>query len=304
MTSLASPESDDRPAALTTTVRVRRDRFPTQAPTNRTGATPCIRDQCVTSADEALGNSRIASVVPWCQTGTVDDAELLRSVLADTTAVATVFDASPDSAVVHCPGWTVADLVAHHGGVLRWAEAIVRTGEPVAEQFPVPTDHREHHRWYLDAADDFVATVTRADRDDACWTFGREPGRIWFWIRRQALEAAVHRWDAELAVGSAIDLAVDIAGAGVTEVVEDLFPRQVALGRTAALSGGVELRAEDVDRRWMLSPSTDGDDLVVEAPVSVLALLLWRRVALDDPRLSVTGPTRMRDELGSARLAP
>ena len=38
---------------------------------------------------------------------------------------------------------------------------------------------------------------------------------------------------------------------GVTEVVEDLFTRQVALARTPALSCGVELRADDVDQRWV-----------------------------------------------------
>jgi hypothetical protein len=27
-----------------------------------------------------------------------------------------------------CPGWTVADLLRHHGGVCRWATAIVRDG--------------------------------------------------------------------------------------------------------------------------------------------------------------------------------
>ena len=181
----------------------------------------------------------------------MDDAELLESVLSDTAMSATVFSASPDAAVAHCPGWTVADLVSHHGGVLRWAEAIVRTGEPVVEQSSAPARHDERHTWYLDAANEFVATVSGSDRDRACWTFGRPPERVWFWVRRQALEAAVHRWDAELAAGSASKIHSDLSILGVTEVVEDLFPRQVALARTPALSCGVELRADDVDQRWV-----------------------------------------------------
>lgn len=76
------------------------------------------------------------------------------------------------------------------------------------------------------------------------------------------------------------------------------------LGRAAALSCGVELRAEDVDQQWMLSPSTGADGVVVEAPVSVLALWLWQRVALDDPRIRLTGPNRKRDELSAANLTP
>lgn len=234
----------------------------------------------------------------------MDDAELLESVLSDTAMSATVFSASPAAAVAHCPGWTVADLVAHHGGVLRWAEAIVRTGEPVVEQFSAPARHDERHTWYLDAANEFVATVSGSDRDRACWTFGRPPERVWFWIRRQALEAAVHRWDAELAAGSAGEIHSDLSMLGVTEVVEDLFPRQVALGRTPALSGGVELRADDVDQRWVLSPPTDAGGVVVEAPASVLMLLLWQRVSLDDPLIRFIGPTSVRDELSAARFTP
>ncbi len=229
---------------------------------------------------------------------------MLESVLSDTAMSASVFSASPKATVAHCPGWTVADLVGHHGGVLRWAEAIVRTGEPVVEQFSAPAGHDERHAWYVGAANEFVATVSESDRDRSCWTFGRSPERVWFWIRRQALEAAVHRWDAELAAGSAIELRSDLSVLGVTEVVEDLFPRQVALGRTGALSCGVELRAKDVDQRWMLSPPTEAGAVVVEAPVSVLVLLLWQRVSLDDPLIGFTGSSRVRDELSAARFAP
>jgi uncharacterized protein (TIGR03083 family) len=234
----------------------------------------------------------------------VDDAALLESVLSDTARSATIFDAAPEAAVAHCPGWSVTDLVGHHGEVLRWAEAIVRTGEPVDEQFSAPARHDERHTWYLDAAHEFVATVSGTDRDRPCWTFGRPPDRVWFWIRRQALEAAVHRWDAELAAGSVGEVHSDLSVLGVTEVVEDLFPRQVALGRTPALSCGVELRADDVDQRWTLSLPTDAGGVVVEAPASVLMLLLWQRASLDDPRVRFTGPTSVRDELSGALFAP
>ena len=262
-----------------------------------------MRSGCcrVASASPYLESSRAQ---PSSHTRTVDDAELLESVLSDTAMSATVFSASPSAAVAHCPGWTVGDLVGHHGGVLRWAEAIVRTGEPVVEQFSAPARHDERHTWYLDAANEFVATVSGSGRDRACWTFGRPPERVWFWIRRQALEAAVHRWDAELAAGSAGEFHSDLSMLGVTEVVEDLFPRQVALGRTPALSYGVELRAGDVDQRWVLSPPTDASGVVVEAPASVLMLLLWQRVSLDDPLIRFTGPTSVRDELSAARFTP
>lgn len=160
----------------------------------------------------------------------VDDDGLLRSVLADVAASAAVFDASPDAPVVHCPRWAVADLIGHHGGVLRWAEAIVRTGEAVVEEFRPPVTHAERSRWYLEAAEEFVATAATSHRDRACWTFGRPPGRVWFWTRRQAVEAAIHRWDVELATDAANEVPSDLACLAITEVVEDLYPRQIALG--------------------------------------------------------------------------
>jgi uncharacterized protein (TIGR03083 family) len=234
----------------------------------------------------------------------VDDAELLRSVVADVESAATILSASPEASVTHCPGWTVADLVGHHGGVLRWAEAIVRTGEPEAEEFRPPVGHDERHDWYVDAAAEFVATASMTDRDRECWTFGRTPGRTWFWTRRQALEAAIHRWDAESALGATPEIRTDLSCLGVDEVVEHLFPRQVALGRTAALSNSVELRASDVDRVWTLSPSQAPPGAVIEAPAFVLVLFLWQRAALHDRRIRVTGSDLMLDELRAARFAP
>jgi uncharacterized protein (TIGR03083 family) len=235
----------------------------------------------------------------------MNDSELFSSLVADVAAAANVFASSPDAQIVHCPGWTVADLIRHHGGVLRWAEAIVRSGEPVLEEDAGPEDADELRGWYVQSAHAFVATASRTDRDRACWTFGRPPERVWFWIRRQALEAAVHRWDAEFAMGTAPTLARDLAGLGITEVVEDLFPRQVALGRTPGLSRRLQLRASDLDQTWRLpSTGTEASDAVLEAEAAVLLLFLWRRTDLDDPRIRFTGPPAMHDELRAARLAP
>lgn len=234
----------------------------------------------------------------------MNDDELLSSVVADVRIAATAFATSPEAAVAHCPGWPVADLVGRHGAVLRWAEAIVRTGEPVVEPFLPPEGHHERGAWYVDAANEFVATLSLTNRDRECWTFGHPPGSVWFWTRRQAVEAAVHRWDAELASGATVGIRTDLCCLGITEVVEHLFPRQVALGRTADLSCGVELRATDVDQRWMLSSRPGATGAVAEAPASVLFLLLWQRVTLDDQRIRFTGSDLVRGEMRGAQFAP
>lgn len=56
----------------------------------------------------------------------------------------------------------------------------------------VTPDGRDGLRgWYVDAARRCAATVSEPDRDGPCRTFGRPLERVWFWIRRQALDAAV-----------------------------------------------------------------------------------------------------------------
>ena len=47
--------------------------------------------------------------------------------------------------------------------------------ESVVEQFSAPARHDERHTWYLDAANEFVATVSGSDRDRACRTRCRGP---------------------------------------------------------------------------------------------------------------------------------
>jgi uncharacterized protein (TIGR03083 family) len=274
------------------------------APSSPTGAVPSVQTLGALRQSPLLDRERKTRPNRPGQTWSVDDAEMLRTVVADVGSVANALGHAPEAPVAHCPGWTVADLVGHHGGVLRWAEAIVRTGEPLADSFQPPEGHDELRSWYVGAADEFVGTVSITDRDRDCWTFGRPPGRVWFWTRRQAVEAAVHRWDTEFASRGMAKIRTDVACMGIEEVVSDLFPRQVALARTAELSCGVELRASDVGRRWALSPNSEATGAVVEAPADVILLFLWRRATHDDPRIGFTGSERVLDELRAARFAP
>ncbi|MFI9597024.1 maleylpyruvate isomerase N-terminal domain-containing protein [Nonomuraea sp. NPDC052265] len=46
------------------------------------------------------------------------------------------------------------------------------------------------------------ARFAAASPDDPAWTWSREQ-TVGFWRRMQAIEAAVHRWDAENAIGPA-----------------------------------------------------------------------------------------------------
>lgn len=240
----------------------------------------------------------------------MDVSELLPHLARDVATIEGVLAAAPGARVERCPGWSVADLVRHHGGVHRWATAIVESGGEAADGYVGPQDLVELAAWYRAGADRLVSVLAATDPDRSCWTFGRPPARTWFWTRRQVLEAAVHRWDAQRAAGPADGFPAPVAAAGLSEVADDLFPRQVALGRTPALSSPVLLRALDLDRTWVLGGAGHGSAAAevaaaeVAGPADDLLLLLWRRADLDGPGLVFTGPDELRAELAAARFAP
>jgi uncharacterized protein (TIGR03083 family) len=233
----------------------------------------------------------------------VNDADLLTSIESDARRIAEAFDVDPSIAVPSCPGWNLGDLVDHHAGVLQWAEATVRTGSPGVQTEKPPAERHARRAWYLDAARQFVATASATERDRECWTFDRPPGTVWFWIRRQALEAAVHRYDSDSAIGAVPTVSGDLAAVGVDEVVHDLFPRQIALGRADELTGPIELRAVDIDSSWIL-PGRSGPGGVIRSTAPMLFLVLWQRVGLDDPRLDIDLPDDLLAEVRAARFTP
>lgn len=211
--------------------------------------------------------------------------ELLQHLRSDADAVLAVLaQAELTEPVGACPGWTLRDLTEHLGSVHRWATEIVRAGEPRPE-----VEQRgivDLAGWFAEGAGQLLTTLEAADPSAECWSFtsDRTAG---FWVRRQALETVVHRWDAERAIGEPGPVDAALAEVGVSEVVELMTPRQVRLGRIDPLPMAMELRATDTGRSWVLG---DGEPLAqVDASAESLFLLLWHRVDPSDPRVYVTG---------------
>lgn len=236
----------------------------------------------------------------------MEQSALLDSVLSDVALMAQVVRKAPDAPIQHCPGWTVEDLVRHHGDILQWARRIVETGESDEEdEDSGPSELDEVIEWYERAASEFVGVASATDPSRVCWTFGFPPAQAWFWTRRQALEAAVHRWDAQLAAGSVDPIPAPVCRAGIAEVAELFFPRQLSLDRTPPLSAPVGVHATDVNGAWILGAEGTGPPMAeVRGPSEVVLLLLWRRTDLDDPRLTVSGSDALIGEMRNALWAP
>lgn len=210
--------------------------------------------------------------------------------------------------VEHCPGWDVADLVRHLGGVHRWATANVRGDSGSDEHSPAPDEWTPLTEWFAAGAGHLIDALVTVGPDRVRPTFDGVPGRAAFWMRRQALETAVHRWDVELAHGAPGGIGSALAADGIAEVAEVLLPRQVRLRR---LEPGLPpiLLVPDEDptgRGALLSSESSGPApvAVVTGPADRLFLLLWHRVVLDDPAVSVTGNRTSAARTLALPLAP
>ena len=213
----------------------------------------------------------------------MDDRDLLLAALArDTAAFTTLLhDGDLDAAVPDCPGWNVADLVDHLGGIHAWAHGIVTTGRP-SDPPTAPSDRSLLADWYAGHATALHVALASTDPATEVWTFGPPPRTTAFWVRRQPLETAVHLRDAQRALGEAAPLDPWLAAAGVDEVVSLMFPRQVRLERIPPLARGVRLELTDTGRSHVLA----GDgldphaayDATVRGSVEQVFLWLWGRL--------------------------
>lgn len=204
--------------------------------------------------------------------------------------------ADPATPVASCPGWALRDLALHVGSVHLWVTSVARTGDrqPLPE-VAVADDGLAH--WYADSARLLLAELA-ADEHLPTWTL-TGPGTLAFWRRRQALETAVHRVDAQRAAGREEPVAEELAEDGIREVLDVLHPRQVTLGRAPAPSAAV-LLVTPGGRRWTVG---SGEPCAaVRGTASDLLLLLWGRRRRAD--LVVDGDLDAVDALLAQRLTP
>jgi hypothetical protein len=98
--------------------------------------------------------------------------------------------------VPSCPGWDVAEVVWHTAGVYEH-KVRVMADNAWPDPWPPPDfDGRPELDFLRGAKDDLFAEFARHDIEEPTTTFGAD-STIGFWARRMALEAAVHRYDAE-----------------------------------------------------------------------------------------------------------
>jgi uncharacterized protein (TIGR03083 family) len=204
-----------------------------------------------------------------------------REILAFEAAVRRVAGADGAPLVPSCPGWSVSDLVAHLGAVHRYVTHIIR--ERFLEQpdstdltfLELPVDQEgwpmpEHAPnrgpvavgltdWFADGASALESLFTSSGPDEPVWTWSREQ-TTGFWLRIQTIEAAVHRWDAENAIGAAQPVAAELAENAVGHTFEVMAPARRAWTQAPPGSGErFRLRQTDGTGDWKVH--FEGDDV-------------------------------------------
>lgn len=223
-----------------------------------------------------------------------DESARFRTVLAD---------CAPDAQVPGCPAWTAADLLWHLTRVQDfWAHVIShRPGPPEAYDEPTrPSSYADLLTAFHERTQALTGALKAADPADPAWSWAADQ-TVGFTYRRQALEALVHRVDAEQTAGVPSELDPRLAADGVHEVLDVFFggpPPE--WGTFSPLEHYVRIDVTDTgDTIWAQLgrfSGTDADgidhqeddfhvvadpgvepDAVISGTASDLLLRLWRR---------------------------
>lgn len=197
-----------------------------------------------------------------------------------------------DTPVPSCPEWSVRSLVEHLGRVQRfWADNVraADPDQPSRREHPVPASDAGLIEWMRGGTDVLLDALGHSSPDAPCWAWWSAPRTCGAVARHQVHEVAVHRWDAEAAVGDAAPIDAAVADDGVAEFLE------IVLGAsTSTLLGSISLRSDDTGGTWIVGDQR-GPHAEVRASASDLVLLLYGRLPASE--VEVAGDSALLDEL-------
>jgi uncharacterized protein (TIGR03083 family) len=223
-------------------------------------------------------------------------------------------DGALTAQVPSCPEWTVEDLAHHVGSTYAWVHGHAGRGVTTAPERPrLPADPPTGPAllaWWDRRYAELFATLDALDPALPAWNWAPQAKRAEFWHRRMAHETAIHRWDAQMAVGLSEPIEAKLAADGVTEVLDTWLPAGKRSGPLDR-SGMIALHGTDVERVWYVRVRGEGialldtdtlldDDphherVVATGTASDLVLALYGRVPFD--MLEVAGDANLLEAL-------
>jgi uncharacterized protein (TIGR03083 family) len=237
----------------------------------------------------------------------------LHLIDVDTQRLLDMADLGLDVPVPSCPGWSVADLVEHVAMVYSHKVRVMGDGAFPQDWPPAELEGREPRGFLREAKEQLFDEFARHEPSDQTATFGADK-TVGFWLRRMALEIAVHRYDGELAHAHPSPIGDDIALDGIDEILRvmlagpwwdsDEWQTEHPIDAVVAVeSGGLrwlcDLRQSSVTIR---SGGGAAKATVAGAPHDVF-LWLWGRVGDDAVRFGGDAPTAVEFRLRIADVS-
>jgi uncharacterized protein (TIGR03083 family) len=219
------------------------------------------------------------------------------SIISDESSrIVQAYELDRRAAVPWSDRWTVATVARHVAGTHHVVAEIVR-GRPHTDfglfgqlETP-PKDSPEFVGWFRSGTASLIEQLSSVPADDECWSWFAPGRRVGWWARRMALEAVVHRSDADAAQGRALSVAPDIAADGIDEFL-DVFVAASRAAHDAPAGPTMSFECNDRSERWWLDLSGQGERIVSREPrdasvrirgsAEQLLWVVWGRVCASD----------------------
>lgn len=233
----------------------------------------------------------------------LDTEDYLRHLASESARFREVLSSSdPAARVPGCPDWDAADLLWHLTEVQDfWAHVITHRPAPPEDHADPkrPTSYPDLLAAFDDRSQALQEALRGADPAEGAWSWSSEQ-TVGFTMRRQALEALVHRLDAEQAADDVTPIDTRLAADGVQEVLDVMYGGCPSWGTFSPLPHHVRVDILDTDESvWVQLgrfSGTDSEgthheeedihvvadpgvepDAVISGTAAVLLARLWRR---------------------------
>lgn len=216
----------------------------------------------------------------------------VEAVRRETDALIAAFGSGGvDDPVPTCPEWMIRDLARHVGEFTGfWTHAVCEGAGREKTPFPDMPERGSGGvaQWYRGLADSMIEVLSSTPPDTEIWTWVESDDRATFAARRAAHELAVHRYDAQNAVGTAQPIDAPLAADGVEEIFV-MMSAWEAKGHGTGQT--LHLHATDQEAEWLITLLPDRieverehakGDLALKGTTSDLELTLYQRPPLGE----------------------
>jgi len=255
----------------------------------------------------------------------LDKPSCLRLIRSDSQALYDAAERDLRRPVPSCPGWYMADLVMHIGGVHRAQAAIVgeKAQEPQGLRREMLSQVPGLREWFersMDGETDLSAippgllpwaressrlvesALRAADPKEHVWSWSGVQA-VSHYLQLMPIETAVHRWDAQSAVGRPGPIDERLAAEGVEHTFGFMVPlrRQIrgappGRGETYHFVDSGSNRSYTVrfdEDNVQILQSAKGSHVTLSGSAQDLFLFLWHRIPAAS--LHIEGDTSMVD---------